>query len=319
LPGRYSVIQVLDGVSQLWSNLSGTAPGSPLQVTSDGVNYRVYNPTGVPIGGVITAGGSGFTSVPTVTASTGGSTWGAILGGNVASVSIATGAGGSGYTIPPLVTFSAPPAPGFAATGYATLTAGAVSAVTLLNNGAGYISAPSVTFTPDPNDTSAGITSAVATTTLGTAGVVSAVYPINQGTTLTAVPTLTISGGGGTGATANPVCAFGITGVTIGTAGATVIGTVAQILSVGGMDTSTPAANLANPYFGAGRLNVRPANIYAPVSGGALGTPVIVDAGLFETAPVPVIVQQSGAAPGTAPAATFAIGAVRDAVYITPC
>jgi len=46
-----------------------------------------------------------------------------------------------------------------------------------------------------------------------------------------------------------------------------------------------------------------------------VGTPVIGDSGLFQAAPQPLIFAGSGAAPGTAPVATFTMGGVTDTSY----
>jgi hypothetical protein len=63
--------------------------------------------------------------------------------------SIASGtvtAGGSAYTSSPTVTFSAAPAGGVTATGTATVSGGAVTAIVVTNNGNGYTSAPTISF-----------------------------------------------------------------------------------------------------------------------------------------------------------------------------
>ena len=63
---------------------------------------------------------------------------------SVASATIT--AGGSGYTSAPTVTFAAAPAGGITATGTATISGGAVTAITITNPGNGYTSAPAITF-----------------------------------------------------------------------------------------------------------------------------------------------------------------------------
>jgi hypothetical protein len=63
---------------------------------------------------------------------------------SVASTSI--GAGGSGYSSAPTVTFSAAPSGGVTATGTATISGDAVSAITITNPGNGYTSAPTISF-----------------------------------------------------------------------------------------------------------------------------------------------------------------------------
>ena len=63
---------------------------------------------------------------------------------SVASTTIT--AGGSGYSSAPTVTFSAAPAGGITATGTATVSGGAVTAIVITNPGNGYSSAPTISF-----------------------------------------------------------------------------------------------------------------------------------------------------------------------------
>jgi len=83
-PSRNHSIQVKDPVSGLWlgigSNVGGGGGkdgfGAANPIYSDGVNYRIANQTGCPVGALLTNAGSGYTSTPTVTAaSSGGSIW----------------------------------------------------------------------------------------------------------------------------------------------------------------------------------------------------------------------------------------------------
>ena len=66
--------------------------------------------------------------------------------GGVISATIT--AGGSGYSSPPTVTFGAPSAPGRTATGYAKISSGAVSEIVITDSGSGYAagSPPTITF-----------------------------------------------------------------------------------------------------------------------------------------------------------------------------
>jgi len=61
-------------------------------------------------------------------------------------VSITVTAGGTGYTSAPTVAIAAAPSGGTNATATATVASGAVTAITITNAGAGYTSAPAVTF-----------------------------------------------------------------------------------------------------------------------------------------------------------------------------
>lgn len=114
-------------------------------------------------------------------------------------VSVAVTAGGSGYSSAPTVTFSDPPSPPpgstiatSTATGYAILVSGAVSQVVITNAGLGYIDPPAITF-------SSGAATAVATIQRS---FVSSFRKISGGLNYTEPPQVRITGGGGTGATA---------------------------------------------------------------------------------------------------------------------
>tara|TARA_R100000808_G_C2151005_1_gene159926 strand:- start:161 stop:2539 length:2379 start_codon:yes stop_codon:yes gene_type:complete len=166
------------------------------------VTYAVASPT-------ITAGGSGYTSAPTVTFSappqgTTATGTAVLATDGVASVSIT--AGGSGYTAPETtpVTFSAPPS-GLTATGSVTISAGAITAITVENSGSGYTTAPTITI----GGTGSGAT---ATATLGANGVGS-ITITNAGTGYETPPTISFSGGAGSGAAATATLAT--TGTTL--------------------------------------------------------------------------------------------------------
>jgi hypothetical protein len=76
----YTIVQILDPVSDTWIPYVPSSLNSGY-IRSDGVNFRMANLTGCPIGAAITNAGSGYTSAPTVTASAGGSLWTAIYRG----------------------------------------------------------------------------------------------------------------------------------------------------------------------------------------------------------------------------------------------
>jgi hypothetical protein len=196
--GDVSAVQYLDPLSGQWLNL--TTPGAPFTiiVRSDGVNFRVANLSGVVTGATVTTPGSGYNQATTVvTPSAGTSQWQAVVGGALGAVTITSG---GAYGLPPMVVVPAPPSPGIAAVGIATLTGGAVTGVTWLNPGAGYTFPPPIAFVPSPNDTTA-IQAASATTVLAGAGTVTGVFLKNAGASAAALPTLTITGQG-TGAAA---------------------------------------------------------------------------------------------------------------------
>jgi hypothetical protein len=68
-PGRYTTVQYYDPLTLIWRGISSW--NRYVSVNSDGVNFRVANQTGTPLGAVITNAGSGYTSAPVVTASAG--------------------------------------------------------------------------------------------------------------------------------------------------------------------------------------------------------------------------------------------------------
>ena len=193
-------------LSQGATGITGTT------VFSDGNNYRVLNPTGLPYkaspGGTLT----GYTSVPTLTASAGGAVLKAIVGGAVSSFTITNG--GTGYTYPPLVLISPPPALGIQATAYATLTSGVVTSITLgatplgatTGGGAGYTVAPQITIQNDPREGINGVTQgtgAAVTCTLGTSTTLTGVVIVDPGLAQSSAPTVTVSSGSATVTLAN--------------------------------------------------------------------------------------------------------------------
>ena len=207
--------QVYDPIPGIWRGI-GQISGQQY-INSEGNNYRVANQSGCAIGAFVTTKGSGYTSPPAVVPSAGGSKWAAVVGGILTSVNVLQG--GSAYLYPPIVIFDAPPTfaatgiPGFMATGYATLTAGVVTSITLTDQGAGYTSAPNVWLINDPRDTSGSGASGQAV--VGGAGQLTGVVCLDHGNPVSALPTLTISGGGGTLGAATVLMDWAITAVTV--------------------------------------------------------------------------------------------------------
>jgi hypothetical protein len=322
-PGQYTFIQTLDPLTGIWRNL---ATGSSTKyIFSDGNNMRLANLTGFALGAVMTNCGTGYTSAPTVTASTGGSTWKAIVGGAV-STTVTIGTAGSGYNYPPIINFTAPPAGGVQATGYATITAGAVTAVTMVNQGAGYAVAPSVIITPDPRDAAAStpgpIVAAAATTALTGAGLVTAILCTNHGTTaVTALPTLSITGGGGSAAAATVVMCWTLTGLGTVTGGAG-FGTSLPfaIITAGGQTSNATLGAVVNPAISTNLLFPREASgSGVSTAGGAITATgfAFTDTGLFSAVPSGFVL--AGAAiPTTAGAVTLAVGGTQDLTLIQP-
>src|SRR5215469_6604407 len=148
--GSYCVLQYLDPVTGIWRGLSSVRRGS-MRIQSDGFNYRIANLTGCAVAAIVTNGGSGYVQASTtVVASAGGSLWQPIVGGTC-TVTVITA--GTGYTVPPFVVIDPPGQQGVQATAYASIgTNGTVSAITVDNMGAGYLTAPNVQIVPNPND-----------------------------------------------------------------------------------------------------------------------------------------------------------------------
>lgn len=280
--GGVIVLQFLDPTTGIW-RIPRTGFRASFQfIQSDGANVRVANLTGCPVGAVVTNAGSGYpTTGTTVTASgTGGSTWAAIVGGQL---SITGTVAGSGFGIAPLVFIPAPPSPGVQATAYATIASGTVSGVTLTNRGAGYLAAPSITILPNPADPNYNSTTAIvnasATAALLGSGSIAAVICTNPGAPVTTAPTLTIAGTGGSSATAVAQLMLTLTGATV-FGGGTGITDAGGFITIGGVPTSAPVNT--NPDIELLNFIPRMAQGGLANSGGSLvSVSTVYDGGLF--------------------------------------
>ena len=272
--GPYSDLQVFDMGQQRWLAYT-PLDSAPLPISSDGTNYRFSNSSGCPVGAVVTNGGTslGATTLPTVytptgywqsgsfttqatpsltcTPSSGSSLWNTFIGGNVSTSQTITTAG-TGYTYAPKILVLPPSNQGsqpyIPATMTCVLSGFGVGAITVTNQGAGYVSAPTIVFLNQPGDTSgsgAALTCALATTTTTGVGQVTAVT-INSagnayGAALTAVPTLAFAGTGAPAScAATALMNFSLTSAATGTvtAGTTYVGGY-QYYVVGGNNTTT--------------------------------------------------------------------------------
>lgn len=264
---KYARLQELDPITGIWRNIGDDGPWN--YVRSDGNSVRLANQTGCAIGALLTNVGSAYTSAPAVAASAGASIWQAIVGGAL-NTTVTVTSGGTGYVYPPLVQFGAPPPGGIQATGFCTLSAGAVSSVTVVDQGAGYNQAPTISFI---NDTREGLNAlgtgsgALAIATLTGAGTITGLVCLDHGTPLTSLPTLAFTGGGGSAAAATTLMDWCITGYTVTTAGA------AYTAGAGGVEVSannrltTGTAAITNPTMMANIVRQRRASIFAPTSG----------------------------------------------------
>lgn len=328
--GIYTFLQFYDPVTLTWRNLPN-AQNTPTFISSDGVNFRLANLTGYAVGAVVTNGGSGYTSAPTVSISGNATTFRAVVGGAIAAPTVVTA--GAGYNYPPTIIISPPPAGGVQALGYATLSSG-VPSITITDYGAGYLSAPTISIVPDPREATAAspgpTTATVATTTItASAGKVTAVLATGfsaQTAVSTSLPALTFTGGGGSSAAATPVMCWSATGLTqvvAGVAYGTSLPTQARTLggsynfsvSAAVASYSAAAAGLANPSVSTGLFVPRQAQIgLVSSAGGALGTTqfgaaTLIDAGLFQSIPYAYLGDTTfTAAPTTLATATVNVG-----------
>jgi hypothetical protein len=271
-----------DGFNYRIANSTGCPVGAVITTiqTSTSTKYTDgfygYNQQGAAttiVGGVVTAGQTYLT----VTPSAGGSLWNAIIGGAISgtmsvsgtvyngnygvnntfggSTGGVTASGGAAYTKPPLVVFSPPPNQGqqpyILPTATAALTTGAVSSITVLDQGAGLLGLPGVTIVPQPGDTTGGGAvvgwSSSNNSEAGSGGLL-ALWPAAYGAAETAVVTLTfsVSSGAGAGAAATVIMNFTVTGVTDTTAGVGYTG--AYAVWQGGITVATPASPSAIRY-----------------------------------------------------------------------
>jgi len=341
-PGTLSMLQVLDPVSNTWAPYSTQTVNEPISVNSDGTNYRVMNPTGFPIGAIVTNGGTGYTSAPTVSAATGGSQWLAIVGGGIGSINCATASSGKGYAVPPLVNIAAPPTPGVPATAVCAISGGVISGFTITNPGAGYSPSTSVAvnivpqasdqnFFPSATATPPATANAVATAATSNVGIVTAVLLTNEGNNPANVaPTMTNTGGGGSGLQVTPVMAFTVTGVSISAAGSALPGSSqgpTYMTALGALQTQSSGltAAAASVTIGAGLMVPRLAQIIgiqsgstaSILTGSALGAVSgIVDGGLYTTVPTGAFLFPQGG--GVPPTVAVVVGGANDTVFVQP-
>ena len=187
---------------------------------------------------IVTNGGSGYTSVPTVGITGGGGSGAAatavISGGAITSLTVSNS--GSGYTSAPTVAFSGGGGTGGAAT--AVLATRAVSTIAVSAPGSAYTAAPTVTLTGGSG--TGGAAAAVLTATT-----LASIALTNAGTGYTSAPTVSITGGGGSGATATvTILAGGVTGLTLTNAGSGYTSAPTLSFSGGGGGGATATAAL---------------------------------------------------------------------------
>lgn len=314
-PGKYTFVEWFDPIVQVWRPSIGGWAGANgvMNVPSDGTNYRLANRTGCPIAARVTNVGSAYTSAPTVTASSGSSAWTAIVGGAVNSTVTITTAGTYNFT--PTLIVAPPPKGGIPATMICALSGTAINSVTVIDQGAGYATAPAVTILQDPRDTAAG--GGVLTTTLTGSGTVTGVVCTNQGTPLTSVPTLTFAGGAGSNAAASVLLVATATAVTFSGATNAGNGSFAWIPPSG---TAPAQGATVNPTWDVGMYTPR-AGWTTSVTTASPTTTVIGDGGLGQywsgVTITPVLIYNSnGTISGATTLGTNTFGGVTDVSFI---
>ena len=186
-------------ISGSWSgsNIGMTAVSGSTQVSTSGVSATVTQ----------VSGGTGYTSVPTVTfsapeVSTGTTATGtAVIGETAGVASIAVANAGTQYENETVWVTITPPdlVGGIHATANATVdTAGTITGFVVTEAGSGYTSIPGVTISDSANGVGAVATATLTDT--AALGLVTHIIVDQAGSGYESVPTISITGGGGSGA-----------------------------------------------------------------------------------------------------------------------
>ncbi len=311
--GLYSSLQEYDPVTGIWRNIGNDSGTTFRWINSDGVNFRLANQTGTVVGALVTTAGAGYTSAPVITDSLStGATYTAVVGGAL-STTVTISNGGTSYTYPPIIQISAPGNPGVQATATCTISAGVINAVTVVNQGAGYVGVPTISVVNDPRDTTGK--NAVLTGVLTGSGTVTAVLVSNYGGggAITSVPTLTFTGGGyTTTAAATAICCFTTTAYTVTSAGSGYVGNV-LVTGLGGFPAT--AASYTNTYIQSLLVRQRPALYAAALASTAVSATgqTLYDGGIFPGVPTGYV---SGFATGSAAQVSFSVGGATDTVLL---
>jgi hypothetical protein len=158
---------------------------------------------------IVTAGGNGYTSPPTVVVTGGGGTGvvatANLTGTSVSSVSVTNG--GTGFTSTPTISFTG--GGGSGAEAYASVPGSSVSSINIISGGSGYGTTPLLTIV------GGGGTGATATATL-TNGVITSTSVTNGGSNYTSTPAVTVETAVNSAAAATVgLMPFGISGTTL--------------------------------------------------------------------------------------------------------
>jgi hypothetical protein len=339
--GKYSVMQYYDPVSTTWRNFNNAYNGNPFPFVSDGFNYRIINLSGCVVGAVVTTGGTSNTAKNGFWAAGSSSTAGVtaivaapanaptltaqmnVIVGGAVSATVAVTAGGAGYVYPPILQFSAPAQGGVRATGYAVMTAGAVSSVVVTNQGAGYTTAPTINAVSLAGDTGTGavLTPVLVTSASGGLGQACVITMSSYGGGYATVPAITMAGLTSVAATA--VCCLSVvTGPT--TAATAHLNNTAyphQTICPAQKTAATLFGSMTNPDYSTNLFTMRNAVMAANVTA-AGSAETVLDGGMSQL-DVANLVAIIGSSDGTVAGATTASGgasggAVTDISWVIP-
>lgn len=318
--GPQSVLQWFDANSGLWRITDSGPSQMPLQVDSDGSNFRVLNISGTISGINITNAGTLYKTGDTIAfgapaAGTPSRTAkGTIIIGG--SLTYTVTAGGTGYSNPIFVI--QPPQlcggtvgasiPAYIAS--CTLTSGVISSPTGGFTGAGYVTAPTVTVI---DAVPAGVTpgtGAIVTATVAGAGTVTGCIMTDNGAGYdgTHIPTVTFTTATGSSAAATALPSMAVKSITVGS---TNTGYSASVVIQTSLGSGAAAVAPLNDEF----VMPRAARATATQSGGVVATPLVEDAGNgFQT--VPLAKQTGNATADGSVNATFTavVGGVNNSV-----
>lgn len=218
--------------------------GGATWTTSDSGSGSGATATAVVVQGItsatVTAPGTGYTSVPTVTFSAGGGTGAtgvAVLDKGINTITI--GAGGTGYTSAPTVGFSGDTGNGDATATAVLATSGSVKSVTVSGSGTSYTNADPVVFTGGGGTGAAGHLNV-------TTGNVTSITITAGGSGYTSAPTAAPTTGGGSGQTFTSVVGKAVASVTVTAAGTGFLAAPGITFSSGGGSGATALAALMN-------------------------------------------------------------------------
>lgn len=340
-PGGQSAVQWFDSNSGLWQSYEAAAVNAPIDVASDGTNFRVINLSGTIVGANVTTPGTVYTQVGTTVTfaapATGiTATATPIIGG---SLTFAVTTAGTGYTNPTIILpgpqiLGGTPGLCIPASISVSLTGTALNAITTDFAGAGYVTAPApntITVTPaqftanlnyylglgqiiivDPTGTGAVITATLANGTAASGGLTGVIMTnYGSGYDGTHIPAVTITCAGSSAtAAATALPNMALTGVTVGS---TNTGYTASVLGI----TSSGSGAAASSKINGDPVLAREARFTATQTAGALNTPIIEDPGSgFQTVPLAKQVGNATADGSVNATFTAVVGGVTNTVLL---